>query len=75
VGGAALVMLVRALAVALRITGTIVRQFARVLVTVYDILIVVPLLVERLVINGRGGSASKPLRKPAGVDLGVGERS
>jgi hypothetical protein len=75
VGGAALVMLVRALAVALRITGTIVRQLARVLVTVYDILIVVPLLVERLVVNGRRESASKPLRKPAGVDLGVGERS
>src|SRR5512134_1549280 len=75
VGGAALVMLVRALAVLLRISGTIVRQLARVLVTVYDILIVVPLLVERLVLNGRGQSASKPLRKPAGVDLSVGERS
>jgi hypothetical protein len=75
VGGAAIVMLVRTLAAVLRITGTIVRRLARVLVTLYDILIVVPLLVERLVVNGRGGSASKPLRKPAGVDLGVGERS
>jgi hypothetical protein len=46
-----------------------------VLVTVYDILIVVPLLVERLVVNGRGEAGSKQLRKPAGVDLGVGERS
>jgi hypothetical protein len=75
VGGAALVMLVRALAVALRISGTIVRQFARVLVTVYDILIVVPLLVERLVKNGRGEGAGSAAVKPARVDLGVGERS
>jgi hypothetical protein len=75
VGGAALVMLVRALAVALRISGTIVPQLARVLVTVYDILIVVPLLVERLVKNGRGERAGSAAVKPARVDLGVGERS
>jgi len=75
VGGAALVMLVRALAVLLRISGTIVRQLARVLVTVYDILIVVPLLVERLVQNGRGSAARAAAVKPARVDLGVGERS
>ena len=75
VGGAALVMLVRALAVLLRISGTIVRQLARVLVTLYDILIVVPLLVERLVQNGRGPVAGSAAVKPARVDLGVGERS
>src|SRR5512134_851841 len=75
VGGAALVMLVRALAVVLRITGTIVRRLMRVFTTLYDIVIVLPLLIERLVQNGRGQSASKPLRKPAGVDLSVGERS
>ena len=75
VGGAALVMLVRALAVVLRVTGTIVRQLARVLVTLYDILIVVPLLVERLVKNGRGEGAGSAVVKPARVNLGVGERS
>ena len=75
VGGAALVMLVRALAVALRITGTIVRRLARVLVTLYDILIVVPLLVERLVKNGRGEGAGSAAAKPPRVNLGVGERS
>jgi len=73
VGGAALVMLVRAIAVVLRIAGTIVRQATRVLTTLYDIAIVVPLLVERVVVNGRG--AAKPAIKPAHADFGVGERS
>jgi hypothetical protein len=75
VGGAALVMLVRALAVLLRISGTIVRQVTRVLTTLYDIAIVLPLLVERMVVNGRGAAAQKPAAKPARVDFGMGERS
>ena len=75
VGGAALVMLVRTLAVLLRITGTIVRRLMRVVTTLYDIVIVLPLLVERLVQNGRGSSAGTAAVKPARVDLGVGERS
>src|SRR5262245_12892438 len=49
VGGAVLVLATRALAVLLRLAGSFVRQLARVLVTLYDILIVVPLLLERLV--------------------------
>jgi hypothetical protein len=57
VGGAALVILTRALAMLLRLAGSFIRQLARVLVTLYDILIVLPLLVERLVRNGR---APKP---------------
>ena len=57
VGGAALVVLTRALAVFLRLLGNFVRQVARVLVTLYDIVIVLPLLVERLV---QGGRAPKP---------------
>jgi hypothetical protein len=68
-------MLVRALAVLLRITGTIVRRLMRVVTTLYDIVIVLPLLVERLVQNGRGSSAGTAAVKPARVDLGVGERS
>ncbi len=57
VGGAALVVLTRTLAVFLRLLGNFVRQVARVLVTLYDIVIVLPLLVERLV---QGGRAPKP---------------
>jgi hypothetical protein len=75
VGGAALVMLVRAFAVLLRIAGTIVRRLMRVLTTLYDIVIVLPLLVERLVVNGRGAAAQKSAVKPARADFGVGERS
>jgi hypothetical protein len=68
VGGAALVMLTRALAVVLRITGNVIRQLARVLATLYDIVIVVPLLVERLVKNGRAP-------KPRVTGFEAGERS
>jgi hypothetical protein len=74
VGGATIVMLVRALAVLLRISGTIMRQLTRVLTTLYDIVIVVPLLVERLVVNGRA-AAGKPVVKAARAEFGVGERS
>lgn len=69
VGGAALVLLARATAVLLRVVGNLVRQLARVLITVYDILIVVPLLIERW---------AKAARAPArarGANLGLGERS
>jgi hypothetical protein len=49
VGGEALVLLARATAFVLRLAGNLVRNSARVLVTLYDVVIVVPLLVERLV--------------------------
>src|SRR5258706_572746 len=49
VGGAALVMLARGAAFALRLTGNLVRGLARVVVTFYDVVIVLPLLVERVV--------------------------
>jgi hypothetical protein len=49
VGGAALVLLARAAAVTLRVTGNFMRQLCKVLITVYDITIVVPLLAERWV--------------------------
>jgi len=67
VGGAALVVLARFTAVLLRVVGNLVRQLARVLITVYDILIVVPLLVERW-----AKSARAPSRE---ANLGLGERS
>jgi len=59
VGGAVLVIAVRALAVLLRLSGTFVRQAARVAVTLYDILIVLPLLVERLVRDRQTSNASQ----------------
>jgi hypothetical protein len=60
VGGAVLVIVVRALAVLLRLAGTVVRQLARVLGTLYDIVIVVPLLLERLVRDRRAPDPSPP---------------
>jgi hypothetical protein len=44
-------------AVLLRLAGTFVRQLARVGVTVYDILIVLPLMLERLVRERRSAEA------------------
>jgi hypothetical protein len=58
VGGEALVLLARATAFVLRVVGNLVRNSARVLVTLYDVVIVVPLMVERLVRarpDGAGG--------------------
>jgi len=61
VGGAVLVMVMRLLAVSLRLAGSFVRQLARVLVTLYDILIVLPLLVERLVRDRRAPTPTPAL--------------
>ncbi len=69
VGGAALVILARAVAVALRLAGSFIRQLCRVLIMVYDISIVLPLLGERLVKAGRAGA------KARGAGLQAGERS
>jgi hypothetical protein len=69
VGGGAAVILTRALAVALRFAGTIIRQLARVLITMYDILIVLPLLVERVVKSNRAAA------KPRATGFEAGERS
>jgi hypothetical protein len=70
VGGAALVVLARALAVALRVGGNFFRQLAKVLITLYDIVIVLPLLVERMARTARA-----PSMRTGRVDLKVGERS
>jgi hypothetical protein len=58
VGGEALVLLARATAFVLRLAGNLARNVARVLVTLYDVVIVVPLLVERLVKARPDGAAS-----------------
>ncbi len=47
VGGAALVIVIRATAFVLRAAGNLLRQSSRVLIVAYDIVIGVPLLIER----------------------------
>jgi hypothetical protein len=68
VGGAALVVLVRVLAFVLRVLGNLVRQLCRVLTTLYDVTIVIPLLIERMVKAARGGgeaAESRPIKRAA----------
>jgi len=68
VGGVALVMLVRVLAFLLRVLGNLVRQLCRVLTTLYDVTIVIPLLIERMVKTARGGGEaveSRPVKRAA----------
>ncbi|HEY0337516.1 MAG TPA: hypothetical protein VGC70_09280 [Burkholderiales bacterium] len=62
VGGAGLVLLARAAAFVLRLVGHLVRNIARVLITLYDVVIVMPLLVERL-IRTRPSRAAESGRK------------
>ena len=54
VGGAIMVTLVRIAAFSLRVLGNLMRHLCRVLITLYDVLIVLPLLVERMVKAARG---------------------
>ena len=59
VGGVLLAAAVDGVALLLRIASSIVRRMARVLITLYDVAIVLPLLVERLVkpaLAGRRGT-------------------
>jgi hypothetical protein len=57
VGGALSVTLIRALAFVLRILGNFARQLSRVLVSLYDVIIVLPLLLERGVKAFRGAAS------------------
>ncbi len=68
VGGAFVVMLIRATAFVLRVLGNLVRQLFRVLIGVYDVTIVLPLLIERLVKAARSegdASESRPAKRAA----------
>jgi hypothetical protein len=68
VGGVAFVGLVRLAAFVLRILGNFVRNLCKVLVTLYDVTIVIPLLIERMVKTMRGGedtAESRPVRRAA----------
>ena len=68
VGGAFLVMLVRVGGFILRVLGNLVRQLCRVLIAMYDVIIVLPLLIERVVkaTRSEGGAVeSRPMKKAA----------
>jgi hypothetical protein len=69
VGGVLLAALVDALALVLRVASNVARRLARVLITVYDVAIVLPLLAERYAKAGlatrRGGSS----RRRGAVDV------
>jgi hypothetical protein len=69
VGGAFVVMLVRVTGFLLRVLGNLVRQLCRLLIAVYDVTIVLPLLIERLVKATRGGgeaeAESRPVKRAA----------
>ncbi|HKI65285.1 MAG TPA: hypothetical protein VKA16_11770 [Burkholderiales bacterium] len=70
VGGALLANLVAALAFALRILSNLVRQASRALVHAYDVLIVLPLLIEHAVHSLRGGAP-----EGAAPPVDVGEKT
>jgi hypothetical protein len=52
VGGVLLAALVSTLALLLRVLGNISRRMSRVLITLYDVVIVLPLMVEQMAKNG-----------------------
>jgi len=60
VGGALLMVLARGFAMLLRIAGNGIRQASRVLVHLYDVVIVLPLWVERVAMGARVASARSP---------------
>lgn len=61
VGGVLLTALVRATAFVLRLLGNVVKHASKVLIRVYDVAIVVPLLIERMVKAKAKGRAPAPL--------------
>jgi hypothetical protein len=74
VGGAALVIIVRATALVLRAAGNLLRQASRALIIAYDVVIGVPLLIERWVQASRSGSTDDAPRAVRPV-LEAGEQS
>jgi hypothetical protein len=64
------VILARAAAVLLRTAGNAIRQLSKLLITLYDVLIVLPLLAERWVKNARPGAL-----RARRVDLEAGKPS
>jgi hypothetical protein len=69
VGGVLLAGLVRALAFVLRILGNLARRLSRVLINLYDVVIVLPLLIEHLVKAPRDRAPAKSRRGADAEDL------
>jgi hypothetical protein len=65
VGGVLLAGFVRALAFVLRILGNLARRLSRVLINLYDVVIVLPLLIEHLVKAPRTRAPAKSRRGDA----------
>jgi hypothetical protein len=69
VGGSVVVMLVRVAGFLLRVLGNVVRYLCKVLIALYDVTIVLPLLIERVVKASRSGDEesreSRPMKKAA----------
>ena len=63
--GVLLVMLIRALAFALRFASNTARQMGRTLALLYDVLIVFPLLAERLIKSARSAGGGGEREQPA----------
>jgi len=61
--GVLLVQTMRGIGFVLRFTGVVFRRLAKVLELSYDVLIVIPLMVERWVLALRGDSSAKGLAK------------
>jgi hypothetical protein len=71
VGGVLVMALVRVLAFMLRLASNVVRNMCRVLIRLYDVAIVVPLLVER-VVKGRLANPRTPrARRMADMDADI----
>lgn len=66
VAGVLLVTLLRAISFVLRFTAMILHRLGRILISVYDITIVLPLLVERWIISLRGSAPAKPSKLTTG---------
>jgi hypothetical protein len=63
IGGSMLADLIRMLGFALRVLGNLTRHLGRLLVHFYDLLVVLPLMVEHLVKSLRGGRAAVSRRR------------
>jgi hypothetical protein len=66
VGGVFVLALLRSLAFTLRVLGNVARQMSRVLVRLYDVVIVVPLMAERM---WKGSRSERPSKLDVDVDL------
>lgn len=64
--GVLIVMLMRATSFALRFTAMIFSRLGRILLSIYDITIVLPLMVERWVVSLRGPAPAKATKLTAG---------